>query len=146
MTLNDVQRAALVLYAARQVGDDGNLEQMRAVCYIIRNRQRAGWSDGNWLTVMEEAHICAGNEPIDVKLRVDDRRLQHLARDVDSIFYGNEDDEIARVCARQDKERGPLLYWCFVHRPIRPWFKTMIIGNPANHRNRSQIAFMQLYE
>jgi hypothetical protein len=147
VTLNDVQRAALVLFAAREVGADGNLEQMKAVCYVIRNRVRAGWSDGNWLTVMEEHRNIAGNErPIDETLRLEDRRLQHLARDIDAIFYGHEDDEISRVCGRQDKARGPIFYWCFLHRPIRKWFEATIIGDPINHKNRSQIAFMMLYE
>ena len=146
MTLNDVQRAALVLFAARQVGSDGNLEQMKGVCYIIRNRVRAGWGDANWLTVMEEASSCAGNDPVDERLRLEDRRLAHLARDIDSIFYGDESDEIARVCIRQSKERPPILYWCFIHRPMRDWFKLTIAGDPKNHPMRSQIAFMMLYE
>jgi hypothetical protein len=149
MTLNDIQRAALVLYAARQVGSDGNLEQMKAVCCIIRNRQRAGWGDGNWLTVIEEAPRCGGNDPVDEPLRLEDRRLQHLARDIDGIFYGHDDDEISRVCGRQKGEgqdRPPILYWCFIHRPLRPWFETMIAKDPVNHKMRSQIGFMMLYE
>lgn len=146
MTLNDLQRAELVAFAAREVGDDGNLEQMKAVCYIIRNRVRAGWSDGNWLTVMEEHFQIAGNERPDCRLRLEDRRLQALARDVDAIFYGHEDDEVSRTCMRQDKQRGPIFYWCFVQRPIREWFKAAIIADPVNHRSRSQIAFMYLYE
>jgi hypothetical protein len=146
MTLNDVQRAALVLYAARQVGADGNLEQMKAICYIIRNRQRAGWGDGNWLTVLEEAPNCAGNDPVDERLRLEDRRLQALARDIDMIFYGQEDDEIARACSRQGKEIPPIFYWCFIHRPMREWFERVIAKDPDNHKQRAQIAFMYLYE
>jgi hypothetical protein len=146
LTLNDIQRAALVLYAARQVGVDGNLEQMKAVCYILRNRQRAGWGDGNWLTVIEEAPSVAGNDPLDERLRLEDRRLQNLARDIDMIFYSQEDDEISRVCARQDKDRPPIFYWCFIHRPIRDWFARTIASDPTNHKMRAQIAFMMLYE
>lgn len=146
MTLNDVQRAALVLFAAREVGSDGNLEQMKAVCYGIRNRVRAGWSDSNWLTVMEEHSSIAGNEPLGERLRIDDRRLQALARDIDSIFYGNEDDELARMCERQGKDRPPIFYWCFIHRPIRPWFQNTIIADPINHPNRAQISFLMLYQ
>lgn len=147
MTLNDVQRAALVLFAAREVGDDGNLEQMKAVCMIIRNRVRAGWSDGNWLTVMEEHANIAGNDRPETRLRLEDRRLQALARDIDGIFYGqDQDDDVAKACARQDKDRGPIFYWCFIQRPIRGWFATRIIGDKENHRNRGQISFMMLYE
>lgn len=146
MTLNDVQRAALVLFAVREVGEDGNLEQMKAVCYIMRNRVRAGWADGNWLTVMEDHANMAANYLTDAKIRVDDRRLQALARDIDGIFYGHEDEEISRTCSRQDKDRGPIMHWCFIQRPIRPWFEKTIIGDPEHHRNRSQISFMMLYE
>ena len=139
-----MQRAALVLFAARQVGLDGNLEQMKAVCYIVRNQVRAGW--GDWLAVMESHSDRAGNDPPDERLKLEDRRLMNLARDIDAIFYGHEDDEISRVCGRQSKERPPILYWCFIHRPIRPWFEAMIAKDPINHKMRSQIGFMMLYE
>lgn len=146
MTLNDIQRALLVEFAAREVGDDGSLEQMKAVCYIIRNRVRAGWSDGNWLTVMEDHARIAGNEPMGARLRLEDRRLQALARDIDAIFFGHEDDEISKVCAKQDKDHGPIFYWCFMQRPIRSWFERAVIRDKENHKNRAQISFMMLYE
>lgn len=148
MTLNELQRALLVAHAVRTVGDDGNLEQMKAVCYVLRNRVRAGWHDGSWLTVIEESADVAGNELTGAKLRADDRRMAILARDIDAIVYGQEspDDELARVCAKQDKERGPIFYFAFIHREIKPWFRTMIIGNPTDHRDRGQIGYLHLFE
>jgi hypothetical protein len=146
MTLNDVQRAALVLFAAREAGPDANLEQMKAICYVIRNRVRAGWGDGNWLTVIEDHASMAANERLEDRIRIEDRRLQALARDIDQIFFGTEDDEISKVCARQDKERGPIMHWNFIQRPIRKWFEETICHDSANHPSRAQIAMMMLYQ
>lgn len=147
MTANDLQRAALVLYAAREVGPEGSLDQMKAVCHIIRNRTRAGWHDSNWLTVMEQSHDVAGNAPLaDVRLDLNDRRLILMARDVDDIFYGNADDEVAKACGAHGKQAPPLLYWYFMNRPPCEWFLATIIRDPANHRQRAQFGFMLGYE
>ena len=148
MTLTDLQRAALVLFAAREVGPDGSLDQMRAVCHLIGNRVRAGWGDANWLTVIENASSVAGNQsryadPLDVM----DRKLQTLCREIDDIFYGEGADEMGQLCAAIDKDHPPLLYWTFIDRPMRPWFEENIVRQPESHRQRAQVGNnMYLYE
>jgi hypothetical protein len=147
MTLNDLQRAALVLFAARETGA-GSLEQMKAVCHCIRNRVMAGWSEGNWLAVIEDAteEIARGMNLTPARLSVNDRRIQALARDVDEIYYGQAADDIAKMCARQDKDHGPLLYWHWIDRPVSPWMEQEIIRKPCEHAQRGIVGFLYLYE
>ncbi len=147
MTLNDLQRAAMVLFAAREAGPSACVEQMRAICHVARNRVQAGW--GDWFELIENAGEFAGNAPgtmAAAKLDINDRRLQQLTREIDGIFYGDQEDDVSRMCARQDKERGPLLYWVFVDRPVRPWFSETIACQPEEHRQRGILGFMYLYE
>ena len=147
VTLNDLQRAALVLFAAREVGPGGSVEQMKAVCHVLRNRVMAGWNEGSYLAVIDDAGEAQANEGYALgHLDLNDRRLQRMARDVDEIYYGHADDEISRMCARQDKEKGPLLYWCFVDRPVRPWFRDNIARKMEEHRQRGIVGFLYLYE
>lgn len=146
MTLNDVQRAALVLFAAREVGPAGSLDQMKAVCHVVRNRVQAPWH-ADWLEALEHHAPVAAHEPDRFPLTLNDRRLGQLARDVDEIFYGGAADDIARMCGRQDKDRGPLLYWCFIDRPLAPWFSQNVIGKPGEHKQRAQVGnSMYLFE
>jgi hypothetical protein len=146
MTLNDLQRAALALYAARKVGPKGSLDQMRAICHIFKNRAQAGWAD-NYLQLIEQQREFEGNEPGgEGQLDLNDRRLQQIAKDVDDIYFGQADDEISRICARQDKTKGPLLYWVFADRPPTRWFQQNIIAKPREHYQRGIIGLMYLYE
>lgn len=147
MTLNDLQRAAVVLFAAREAGPDGSLDQMRAICHVIRNQVQAQWHE-DYLAATELHQENAANLPIITALMLKDRRLAMLAKEVDEIFYGDGGGgEIARMCARQDKTHGPLLYWCFIDRTIRDWFRINIVGRPQEHRQRAQVGNnMYLYE
>ena len=146
MTLNDLQRAAVVLFAAREAGPDGSLDQMRAICHVIRNRVQAQWCEdyleainGDW----EISNISYGNFPV----RLKDRNLALLTKEIEGIVYGQTDDEIAKLCGRQDKEHGPLLYWSFIDRPMTEWFVQNIVRKPEEHRQRAQVGNnMYLYE
>ena len=147
MTLNDLQRAALVLFAAREAGTDGSLDQMRTVAHVMVQRVAAGWAE-NLLDTIESAeaaaaHLGAGY----TRLGLNDRRVQMLAREVDEIVYGQSGSEIGRLCGRQDKECGPILYWAFLGRPMREWFKENVVRRPQEHRQRAQVgSTMYLYE
>lgn len=143
MTLNDLQKAALILFAAREAGDTGSLQAMRGICYAIRNRVRTGWYDGNWLDVIENADESAGNLPWrdadPVRLTVNDRGLQMLARDIDGIFYSGGDDEVAAAIDNA-------LYWQRIDKPIRQWFVDNIVRRPEDHGRRAQISSIVFFD
>lgn len=150
MTLTEIQRAGLTLFAAATVGPQGSLDQMKAVCHIMRNRVVAGWEDGNWLAVLGNVNVSmAAYEKSDllIAMRLKERMLQQLAQAVDDIYFGQADDDVARVCAAQGKERGPILYWAFIDRAQVPWFTQTIVRRPQDHMQRGQVGNnMYLYE
>lgn len=145
MNLTELQRGALVLYAAREAGEHASVEQMRAIVHILRNRVQGGWYE-NYLQAVEDAVHQAANEPRATALRLEDRRLQILCREIDDVLYGHADDEISRMCARQDKVHGPLLYWSFLDRAMRISFKETIVRKPEEHFQRGVLGMMYLYE
>lgn len=159
MTLNDVQRAELALFAAREAGFDASLEQMKAICYCIRNRVKQGWHDGQWLTVMEHAEEAAGNLK-DARTVLDpaNRTLQRLIADVDDIYYGSPqtDDGLknrfptAQIFATEGGSLEETLkkscYWMFVNKPRTPWFQENILDRPDEHPLRTQMGLMVFFE
>ena len=146
MTINDVQKAALALFVAKEVQDAGNLALMRGIALAIRNRVRAGMHDGNWLDVIEAAPDYAGNTPFTdadpFRLTVQNRALQMFARDIDGIFYGETRDELTDIFegkSSEDGNREPILFWQFTNRPLRQWFVENIVRDTHNHKRRTQI-------
>jgi hypothetical protein len=140
MTLDQLQRAQLVVFAFQEAIATGTLDAMKAVCYVIRNRVRAGWHDGSWLDVMEHADEVSGNEPIPrTKIDVYSRVFQMLMQSVDDIYYASADDNAQKVV---DKA----LYYQFMDKPLRPWFNEAILRNPASHPRRAHIGPMVLFD
>jgi hypothetical protein len=162
VTFNDLQRGALVLYAARAAGPFGSLEQMKAIAYCMRNRVKAGWFDGQWLTVIEHATEADANMLTSpVTLDPGSRVLQRLVADIDDIYYGGRQDHregmrnkaLPAVAQRFSPEGGDLeeaigksCYWLRVNEPIRPWFKAQIMDHPEEHPNRANMGLIAFFE
>ncbi|MGA9668395.1 MAG: hypothetical protein WBQ94_04260 [Terracidiphilus sp.] len=162
MTLNDMQRAALALYAARAAGEGGSLEQMKGIAYCIRNRVKAGWYDGQWLTVIEHADESGANPPgIRVVLDPNNRALQRLAADIDDIYYGagaegpgnREQKKLAPVAQNFAPSGGELrdavgraCYWAWVNEPFTAWFQEHILDHPEDHIMKAQMGMMLFFE
>lgn len=159
MTLNDVQRAALALFAAREAGRDASLEQMKAIAYCVRNRVKAGWHDGQWLSVIEQSDQAAANSAtIRVTLDPNNRILQRLIADIDDIYYGltaNYAQNTTRTPTAQafatqavdiEDAIGKSCYWCWLNRPFTPWFQKNILDRPDSHAHRTQMGLMAFFE
>jgi hypothetical protein len=161
MTLNDAQRAALALFAARAAGQDASLEQMKAIALCVRNRVKAGWHDGQWLTVIEHSYETAGNLPLArVILDPNNRALQRLIADIDDIYYGlaaysttAQNKATTPTAQRFAPDAGDLetaigkcCYWAWVNRAFTPWFKENILDHPDRHPNRAQMGLMSFFE
>lgn len=151
MTQKDVDRVVLALYAVREAGERGSLEQMKAICYCLRNRVRAGW--GEWMAVIESAGETAAHEPAaQTPIDTNSRTYQRLLRDVDDIYFGHtalksyEDESTGdletSLCAKDHE----CLYWCFVNRPIIEHFATTIVRDQENHANVASMGLMMFYE
>lgn len=139
MTLDQLQRAQLLLFAHQEAGSTGSLSAMKAVCYIVRNRVRRGWFDGNWIEVIENADEVSGNDPATrQKLDVYSRAFQMLMQAVDDIYYASASDET-------EKAVKEALYYQFVDRNLRTWFTDNILRDPASHARVAHIGTMVLF-
>jgi hypothetical protein len=148
MTQKDVDRVMLVRYAVQEAGPKGSLEQMKAICYCLRNRVRAGW--GEWMDVIESADEHRANEPAE-PMRIDhtSRAYQRLLHDVDDIYFGHSSTDFGEGTTLEDslcdKER-PNFYWLFLNRPTRQWFTDNIAGDKENHPSRATMGLMLFFE
>lgn len=150
MTLNDLQRAHLALFSAREAGPGASAEQMKAIAMCIRNRVRQGWHDGDWMKNIEHAQEYRAHDDAQlVILDADDRSFQRLIRDVDEIYFSRRDwdkDPSHDAMPSLDEAIGKCCFWMFLGRQVRPWFQTHIIGNPASHVQRTQMGLMLFFE
>lgn len=147
MTQKDMDRVMLVRYAVREAGPDGSLEQMKAICYCLRNRVRAGW--GEWMDVIDSADESLGNEPIEpMRLDSASRAYQRLLHDVDDIYFGHStgrDEGTTLEDSLCEKER-PCFYWLFLNRPTRTWFRDNIASDKENHPSNATMGLMMFFE
>jgi hypothetical protein len=148
MIQKDVDRVMLVRYAVQEVGPKGSLEQMKAVCYCLRNRVRAGW--GEWMDVIESADETRANEPTEpAPIDTSNRAYQRLLHDVDDIYFGHSSAGYEEGQTLEDtlceKER-PCFYWYFLNKPMRQWFKDNIAGDKENHPSNATMGLIMFFE
>lgn len=150
MTQRDIDRAHLALFAAREAGPRGTLEQMQAIAMCMRNRVRQGWHDGEWMKVLENADDYRAHDPgPHFPLDADNRSFQRLIRDIDEIYFSRRDwdkepsyDKMPSL----DEAMGKCCYWAFIDgRPFRPWFEANIIKSRI-HTQKAQMGLMLFYE
>ena len=159
------ERAQVAAFAYREARRTGNLDCLRAVCFILRNRVKKGWGGGSWLGVIAADHLVNAYAAPDLEVAegnatATDRLLQLIVRDVDDIYLGQEsyDDRVRQVVCSLDasaqaglgmastkKDWKPALYYGFVDRPPRPWFVENIIRRPEEHAQVTTIGTMLLY-
>jgi hypothetical protein len=141
----------LGIFAAREAGERGSVEQMRAIALCIRQRVRSGWNDASWLAVMESAGDCAAHEPdYDYRLDPNSRTLQMMLREVDDIYFGQQRHGMESVESNETLESSivehNIKFWCFLDRPMTEWFKSNIVQDPRNHPNTAHMGLMMFYE
>ena len=114
MTLETFIRAQLVAFAYQQVGETGSVNSLKAVCFCMTNRLKAGWSN-DLLELIEQAHESSAHPMLEgwqpPTLKASSPQLQGLLRDIDDIFYPTGEDETRKVVCPVDPKRKPLLYW-----------------------------------
>ena len=145
MNLATFERAQLAAFAYRQARGTGSLDCMKCICYVLRNRVKAGWGDGSWLSVLEGAPLVDGNVYLPehpVLFAAQDRMLQMLLREIDDIYLEggmkiHADDTWTVV---QDA-----LYYQFADRDPNPWFLEHILRDTKNHPRIGQVGTIMLF-
>lgn len=149
MNLPTFERAQLVAFAYRLGRHTGNLECMRAICFVLRNRVRAGWSEG-WIQAIERAPMYEGNPPgagFAGAIDPSDRLFQMILRDVDDIYMGQDrsDDSTRLIAIGDNPPKSSALYFMFVGRAVTDWFAEKIVRNPNDHPQIGNIGGMLLF-
>ena len=142
MNLATFERAQVAAFAYCRARHTGSIECMRAICYVLRNRLRAGWGNGSWIHLIEHSADIDGNvvqrsQEIDPQ----DRLLQLLVRDIDDIYLGQSSDDTRTVI-----EDNKALYYVFIRDPISDWFRDKIIRDPVNHARIAGIGPIDFYK
>lgn len=144
MTLEQYQRAQLAHFALQQVGGTASVNCLKAICMVMLNRQRAGWSN-DLLELMDQADATAAHDPRPVAITSASPTLQGLLRDIDDVFFGTGDDETRKIVS-PPHPRKPLLYWQnLLQKDVRPWFVNEIVRS-SDHPRRAQVGMIVLYE
>lgn len=150
MTINDIQRAYLAIFAAREAGQNASSEQMKAIACCIRNRVRQGWHDGDWMKVIEHADEVRANLPGPaVKLDTQDRNFQRLVRDIDDIYFSRCDwrkNPSGDPMPGMEEAIGAACYWAYVNQPFTSWFLDHVVHQPDSHPQRANMGLMFFYE
>lgn len=125
---------------ARRVMEQPNVELLRAMALITRNRVRSGWHGGNWLAVMAGEHeYSAYIEPTPAGLP--DMRSDAMLKflwDVDRIYDGTYPD--AGVTGDP-----PALWWAELNKITRDWFLDRISRDPANHPRVAHLGAITMF-
>lgn len=143
MTLETFIRAQLVAFAYQQVGETGSVNSLKAVCYVMTNRLKAGWSN-DLLELIDQANEHSAHPPHLIMseppaLKAGSASLQGLLRDIDDVFYASTEDETRKTV-------GKCLYWQnLLNKNTRPWFIENIVRSPE-HPRKAQVGMIVLYE
>jgi hypothetical protein len=138
MTTDTFVKAQLAMFAYMEANHTGSLDSMLAVCFIIRNRVRAGWAGGDWNRVINFAprHAAYDMRPEEGP-SLESEIFRRLLLQVDEIYQGTMQDNMT--------EKG--LYYCDAlgGRPLRDWFAQNIVRQPANHPRVAQVGMLYLF-
>lgn len=139
MTTDTFVKAQLAMFAYTEANHTGSLDALRAVCFIVRNRVRAGWSGGDWNRVINFAPRHAAHDL--ARFTADGPSLEsdifrRLLLEIDEIYQGTAADNLT--------EQG--LYYCDVTgRAVRDWFAKNIVREPANHPRVAQVGMIHIF-
>ena len=131
---------------------------MLGIALVIRNRVEVGWSDGDWIKIIEDAPIHAAEniEAMDFRSLPDirDKDFLWLQSQVVRVYDRTLQDEI--TCSanvnwaahdiskpREMPRKG--LFYCNLQLPIRPWFLENIIRRPNDHFRQAEAGNVTFY-
>lgn len=136
MTNESFIKAQLAALAHREAAHLGGIDNMLAVAFVIRNRQRAGWRGGNWLELIQHAHEAAGTiyPPSVPDLR--DIHFKLVLQQVDDIYSG----------LAVDKYTEGALYYAELNRIDNAEFLEQIVRDAEHHPRVATVASVSFFK
>lgn len=123
MTAEQFIKAHLAAFAHREAAHHGGIDNMLAVAFVIRNRQRAGWQGGNWMMILHSAPEAAGTiyQPSAPDLR--DINFKMLLQQIDDVYSGMAIDKMTEGAK----------FYCELNKCHNDWFRDSIVRDPEHH-------------
>lgn len=123
MTNENFIKAQLAALAHREGHEHGGTNNMLAVAFVMRNRQRAGWRGGEWLGIIHTAEEVASriSEVSAPDLR--DINFRILLQQIDDVYSGMAADKITEGA----------LYYAELNRIESTWFRKHILDDLEHH-------------
>lgn len=128
---------------------------MLGIAFVISNRSKAGWEDGDYLKILSRVAVHSASEALDMA-RFDypdiwEPNWRWLTSQVEGIYDGTLQDNLTRTPSRESlaanvpgterhaiNQSKPSFFYANLNQPIRPWFLEKIIRS-ADHPRTVEI-------
>lgn len=129
-------KAQLASMAHREAYHLGGINNMLAVAFVLRNRQRASWHGGNWMSVIQlaDSHSAVINPQTAIDLR--DSNFKTFLQQIDDVYSGLAPDRMTEGA----------LFYCELHRVESGWFRDNIVRDPENHPRCANVGQMTFFK
>lgn len=136
MTAEQYIKAHLAAFAHAEAAHHGGIDNMMAVAFVIRNRQRAAWEGGNWMRILHAAKSAAATiyTPSAPDLR--DINFRMLLSQVDDIYSG----------LALDKMTEGALFYCELNRIDNDWFRDTIVRDSDHHPRVATVGTVSFFK
>lgn len=137
----------------------GCYDAKKAVAFVISNRVKAGWQNGDWLKVIEHAHVHACDLNTLTALMPDPwntdwRRLLQQCQDIyegcatDDLTWTPSSAALAQHLPGTDQhplnQSRPSFFYANLQLPIREWFMEKVIRS-SDHPRTVTVTPLQLF-
>lgn len=136
MTAEQFIKAQLAALAHREAAHLGGIDNMAAVVFVMRNRQRAGWFGGDWMAIIQNTAAASAVIYPESAPNLRDVNFRLLLQMIDDIYSGMAPDRMTMGA----------LYYCELNRVENAWFRDNVVRDPENHprvANVGQVAFFK---
>lgn len=128
VNLETYTRAQMARFAIEEGSRHGGVNNMLAICHVLRNRVFAGW--GDWVDVCSRAAerratIYPDSTPPNLKTN----SVRILLSRVDEIYAKTDLADLS----------GGALFYMDQNYPVEDWFMKEVIGFPDEHKRTAHI-------
>jgi hypothetical protein len=129
-------KGQIAAYCIREGFDQGGVDNMLAIAFVLRNRVAAGWFGGDWMAVLETADNCRGTEKSLARgLNLREGSIKQFLQQVDDIYSGAAADELTEGA----------LFYAELHHITRPEFVEDIVRNPESHPRVATVGLVAFF-
>jgi hypothetical protein len=129
-------KGQLAAFCIEERWQNGDVMDMTAIAFVIRNRVNAGWHGGDWVRVLERSAELRGT--VAAKPRGLDLQLYSIRKflgAIDDIYDGSAEDDLTNEA----------FYYCELHQLTNLWLRDKIVRDPTNHPRVATVGTTALF-